>query len=776
MKSTLSEVLAFLALVAFLTVARRAEAMTCTMTPWSGSDGPFNVVSEGGYMVNQATGSPGTYAGFMYFHRPAGCTFTSGATLYVESDYLDVSGGGGGMADAGNIGIQYDAKATLGNAFQNAGFVLNGAILNTGKFKTAVSRLDQASFNLDENGGNDMRLTQNGSFQFNVVQVRVSDQPTPLYTQATSFQGPYTGPKYAGGTPVDSTTLNGKLVCGYQGWYGAPGDPDNLGWSHWSSQAFSLTTATLQIDPWPDLSEYTPAEQFAVPGLTYPGGGPALLFSSDVARTVLRHFQWMEAWNIDGVAVQRFVVALPSLPLDRILSTARLSANETGRVYYVEYDMSGMTEANIVPTMTADWHYLVDTMKITSDSRYLHHNGLPVVGIFGFYPTRFSAATANSILDIFGAAGPYQAFVQGAGDWTWRTTWAPAWITMLYRMGAWQPWNTGNTLGATPNYASTGYWSADQTQLQAQHVMYVPQIYPGTSSVNRDHSAPGSGLPRLAGKVLWNQFVTATNLGAASSFLGMFDEVSEGTQIVKVTNSPPAQSPYTITYEGMPSDAYLCFTSQGSQMLKGKIPSTTPLPNCPGLTQPTIPDPVSPLDGDVVAGPMVTLSWTAAMALAGGGTLTTYQTWVDGTVQTTSSLALTATVNLANGTHVWRVRAVNSLGNSGGWSVAQSFTVSPTAGDAGGSVVDASTMDASAVDSGGAAEGGETSDASSSYPPSDAAGVGTGGGTTGPGAAPASSSGGCSCNEASPPGAGADGILWIALGWTLASARRRKRS
>ena len=148
--------------------------------------------------------------------------------------------------------------------------------------------------------------------------------------------------------------------------------------------------------------------------------------------------------------MQRFVVSLPSLALDRVLTNVRLAANETGRVYYVEYDMSGMTEADIVPTMTADWQYLVDTLKITADSRYLHHGGLPVVAIFGFYPSRFSSTTANAILDIFGTAGPYQAFVEGAGDWTWRTSWASDWLTMLYRMGAWQPWNTGNATGVDP--------------------------------------------------------------------------------------------------------------------------------------------------------------------------------------------------------------------------------------------------------------------------------------------------------------------------------------
>lgn len=601
--------------------------------------------------------------------------------------------------------------------------------------------------------------------------------------------GPYTGPTYAGGTPVDSSSLDGKLVCGYQGWYGAPGDEDNLGWSHWSSSGNSLTTATLQIDPWPDMSEYTAAEQFQVPGFTYPGGAPALLFSSDEARTLLRHFQWMEAWNIDGVASQRFLVSLPNLPLDRILSNIRLAANETGRVYYVEYDMSGMTEADIVSTMTSDWQFLVDTMKITSDTRYLHHNGLPVVGIFGFYPSRFSSTTANSILDIFGTAGPYQAFVQGAGDWTWRTSWTSDWVTMLYRMGAWQPWNEGNETGGNPNYAQTDYWSADQSQLQAQHVMYIPELYPGSSSVNRDHTAPGTGLPRLAGQVLWNQFVTATNLGAASTFLGMFDEVSEGTQIVKVTNSPPTQSPYTITYEGMPSDAYLCFTSQGSQMLKGKIPSSTPLPKCPGLTQPTIPDPVAPLDGASVSGPMVSLSWTAAMALAGGGTLASYDTWLDGTVKSTSSLALSAATSLSGGTHVWRVRAVNSLGNAGGWSVAQTFAVTGSSGDSGGGSgpEDAAAAsdsggqtsfspDASGSDGGGQATSSpdasvSSSDASAGSPDASA----SGGGTSDGGAPRAPASGGCSCTASSLKNAASEGFAWILLAWALAFARRRER-
>ena len=706
-----------------------------------------------------ATGTPGSFAAYLYLHRPMGVTFTAGSPLYVEIDYLDTSGGGTG--DSGNIGVQYDAQSTLANAYQSAPWVIDAGILNTGALKTAVTRLDSAAFDLDENGGNDMRLVQGGDFQFHVVQVRVSDAPTPLFLADTAFLAPYSGPTYAGGTPVDATTMVGKLMAGYQGWFGGPGDDDNIGWSHWSSNVYSLTTATLQIDPWPDMTEFTPAEQFAVPGFTDPDGGTALLFSSDRARTVLRHFQWMEAWGLDGVAVQRFVVGLPTL--DRVLTDVRLAANETGRAYFVEYDMSGMTEADIVPTMTADWHYLVDTLNLTSDSRYLHQGGLPVIGVYGFFPSRFSSTTAGAILDIFGTTGPYQAFVAGAGDWTWRTSWTSDWLAVLYQMGSWQPWNTGDTTGTNPDYANTGYWAADQAQLNAQGVIYVPQIYPGSSSVNRDGS--GTGLPRLQGGFLWNQFAAAYELGAVSTFLGMFDEVSEGTQIVKVTNSPPSNAPNTVTYEGMPSDVYLCFTSQGSQMLRKQVPYTTTPPDCPGMTQPTIPDPVAPLTGASVAAPSVTYEWTAALALAGGGNLTTYEIWLDGTVHETSSLALTGALDAAPGSHVWRVRAVNSLGNAGGWSVAQTFSVLGATGDGG-----EDSGAGSGSDAGSGSESGAGADAGSGSDGADAAD----GAAASASAGPRGSSGGCACEYAGGTSSSEESA-WFVVAAVVAAIRRSWR-
>ncbi len=346
--------------------------------------------------------------------------------------------------------------------------------------------------------GNDLRLTQPGPLQLHIAALRVSDAPTPLYTSLTAFLGPYTGPTYQGGTAVDASTMAGKLLCGYQAWFRTPGDEDVSGWVHYVPNGV-MAPANIAVDYWPEMTELGPAEQYPAAGFTNADGSPATLFSSDDARTVLRHFQWMEAYGIDGVALQRFFPG-PGIDIQGmiVMNKVRAAANQTGRTFFVEYDMTGAAEADLVPTITRDWHYLVDTMKMSTDARYLHENGLPVIGVYGFFEERFSAATANAILDIFATPGPYQAFVAGAGAWYWsQQPYSTAWQTMMFRMGSYQPWNTGNSGGQPGDVPSTAYWAADQATLAAHNVKYVPQIYPGGSAFNRD-GTPWRRRPKIA--------------------------------------------------------------------------------------------------------------------------------------------------------------------------------------------------------------------------------------------------------------------------------------
>jgi hypothetical protein len=474
---------------------------------------------------------------------------------------------------------------------------------------------------------------------------------------------------------VDPSTMVGKVLAGYQGWFRTPDDDDRRGWIHWTKRTGSLDPSLISEDYWPEMSEFTAPEQHAAPGFTNPDGSQANLFSSDNYQTVLRHFQWMQAWEIDGVGVQRFLSESSEQSRLRVLNYTLSAAVATGRIVFVEYDLSGMSESDVVSGLQRDWQLLYDTFRVTQNSQYLHQGALPVVGIYGFFLSRFSVDTANAILDIF-QKGSRQAFVAGAGEWFWRSDPALSqpWIDMMYRMNSWQPWNCGNVAG---DKASTGYWQADLLDFNGHGILYVPEIYPGASSNNRDSSPWGQGrVERRAGAFLWDQFAVATQIGAKTAFVGMFDELDEGTQIIKVSSTPPSQAHFIPGYDGLPSDVYLCLTSLGTKMLRGEIPYNETVPNCPSLTQPTVPLSLAPIAGDAVHDPFA-FRWEPATTLELGGTISRYEIVVDNQrfISTTGPLSSVYNVTLGSGAHGWRIRAINSLGNGGPWSITQEFAV-----------------------------------------------------------------------------------------------------
>jgi hypothetical protein len=63
-------------------------------------------------------------------------------------------------------------------------------------------------------------------------------------------------------------------------------------------------------------------------------------------------------------------------------------------------------------------------------------------------------------------------------------------------------------------------------------------------------------------------------------YVGMFDEVDEGTAIFKVSNTPPEQG-YYATYEGLPADWYLRLTAEGSKVISGERPNSRNIPISP---------------------------------------------------------------------------------------------------------------------------------------------------------------------------------------------------
>ena len=76
------------------------------------------------------------------------------------------------------------------------------------------------------------------------------------------------------GPRVDPSTMEGKLLLGYQGWFGCPEDGSPLRrWEHWFRRDRPAEVATARIDLWPDVSELDPDERCRTP-FTLPGGQP----------------------------------------------------------------------------------------------------------------------------------------------------------------------------------------------------------------------------------------------------------------------------------------------------------------------------------------------------------------------------------------------------------------------------------------------------------------------------------------------------------------------
>jgi hypothetical protein len=388
---------------------------------------------------------------------------------------------------------------------------------------------------------------------------------------------------------VDASSLRGKVLCGYQGWFRCPGDGSGEGWVHWGRDPRRLTPAAFTVEMWPDLTDFPAAERFPAPAFNHPGGGPAFLFSSDNAGTVRRHFVWMREYGLDGIWLQHFLVDLPGGPAQqrhasrmRVLGHVRKAAEETGRVWALAYDIAGMPAGDVYDVLTADWKRLVDA-GVTNDPRYLHEGGRPVVQVWGFYrgqpSTPMTAELAGRLTDFFHAPGRYRAFLVGGGDWDWRR--APdGWRAALLRLDGYAPWNVGNyaTDAAGVKHAATGSWDGDLRECRRAGVLWLPVVYPGFGWDNLKGRPPGTTtIPRRGGRFLWEQFHALAARKVDSACVAMFDEVDEGTAVFKVTSAPPTQAHF-LGYEGLPSDWYLRLVGEGTRLLRGQRPLTAEIP------------------------------------------------------------------------------------------------------------------------------------------------------------------------------------------------------
>ena len=363
---------------------------------------------------------------------------------------------------------------------------------------------------------------------------------------------------------VDNSSLDGKVMFGYQGWFNHPDDGANLGWVHWGDFYEPIRST---VDMYPDMREYGVDEKYPA-HLSFPDGSMAPVFSSFNRNTAVRHMKWVRDYNLDGVFIQRFISSSGNINnmnhKDTVTKHIMEGCEKYGRVFAMMYD--GV--ANKVEAMKSDWKHLVDDIGVTSSDRYLHHRGLPLVSLWGY--TVRDDATAAQLAEMieFFTNNPdpkYRASVKlgVTAKWYDKTEFHDS----FKKAEVISPWFSGTT-----------DYNRGQSWCDQNGVDYMPVVHPGFSWFNLKYPEPSSNPnrnPREGGKFLWDEVNDVIPVSVKSVYIAMYDEIDEGTAMFKL-----AENDDMIPREGywlpldedgfvLPSDWYLRAASQATQVVRG---------------------------------------------------------------------------------------------------------------------------------------------------------------------------------------------------------------
>ena len=380
---------------------------------------------------------------------------------------------------------------------------------------------------------------------------------------------------------VETDSLVGKVMAGYQGWFFAKGDGGRNRWIHWSRPNEIPSRSSITIDAWPDLRELDDDELYPTQ-FTYQDGSNAGLYSAYNTKTVERHTKWMQDYGVHGVFVQRFIgnARAPHWTpvIDKVLASVRSGSEKYGRTFVNMYDIGNGNEATIVQDIIDDWKHLVDDEHITKSKSYLYHRGRPLVAMWGFgvYDRLGSPKQVAAIIDWFHnkAEDKYKATVMGGVPTGWRdlsrdSKGAAAWASVYRSYDVISPWTVGRVVDIrTANYHRVRYTEPDLAECNSLGIDYLPVVFPGFSFNNYKPQKPFNEIPRNGGTFMWRQMYNAVAAGSKMIYVAMFDEVDEATAIFKIADNQqqtPREGQFLSAdidkgYRNCPGDWYLNIT------------------------------------------------------------------------------------------------------------------------------------------------------------------------------------------------------------------------
>lgn len=385
-------------------------------------------------------------------------------------------------------------------------------------------------------------------------------------------------------------SYKGLVMAGYQGWFNCEGDGADRGWTHYSKKG-KFEDGSCTIDYWPEMDEYK--VKYKTP-FKFSDGLPAYVFSSYDESTVDLHFKWMKEYGIDGVFIQRFFSVLTSEKRinhnDKVLTSAIKAANKYGVAICLMYDIGSMDDSKYELVME-DWKHLVDDLKLTNQKEkttYLFHNEKPLVAFWGISSgTRKSGHIPEifDIMDFFKNDPVYGGCSIHLGiPSRWRTLGAdtkgdPRLHEVIKQADVVHPWLVGRYNEETYEAYRQENIIDDVKWCKENGKSYAPTVFPGFSWYNLKENEISNKIPRNKGEFYWKQLYGAIESGAEMIYVAMFDEIDEGTSIMKCAHKVPVgKSIFVPIDQDVPSDHYLWLTNMAAKMLRGEIPLSKQMP------------------------------------------------------------------------------------------------------------------------------------------------------------------------------------------------------
>lgn len=273
-----------------------------------------------------------------------------------------------------------------------------------------------------------------------------------------------------------------------------------------------------------------------------------------------------------------------------MLTSAIKAANKYGIAIALMYDIGGMDDSKYKLVME-DWKHLVDDLLLTNQGKkttYLFHNEKPLVALWGISNKDRKTGHIPEALEIinflkndpeYGGCSIHLGIPS-----RWRTLGRdtkgnPRLHEVVKEADVIHPWLVGRYNEESYEAYRKENIIDDVKWCKERGISYAPTVFPGFSWYNLKPNEVSDKIPRNKGEFYWKQIVGAMESGAEMIYVAMFDEIDEGTAIIKISHKVPiGKSIFVPNDKEVPTDHYLWLTGMAGKMLRGEIPFSKTMP------------------------------------------------------------------------------------------------------------------------------------------------------------------------------------------------------